>query len=158
MFILRRGPLWVKARRQVQQHVERGAATTERPVEKQRRPSHLRSLHTFTNYILLAADKLFMWAVAFFFFAGLVPFPCSNPGSNKRGLTSVTRAYNSPPLQMERAEGVRSKGLRSAVRGEGQRRRLKDGKVISRGNRINARQQNNKGGGGEWGGENLGRR
>lgn len=75
MFILRRGPLWVKARRQVQQQVERGAAATERPVEKQRRPSHLRSLHTFTNYILLAADKLFMWALAFFFFPRSRPLP-----------------------------------------------------------------------------------
>lgn len=35
--------------------------------------------------------------------AGRCPFSSSNPASNKRGLTSVTRAYKSPLLQMESA-------------------------------------------------------
>lgn len=57
-----------------------GATVTERPVEKPRRPFHLRSLHTFTNYILLAADKLFMWAGAFFFFLPVSsPYPAVIP-------------------------------------------------------------------------------
>lgn len=45
-------------------------------------------------------DKLFMSVMAF---CWSCPFPSSNPGSNKRGLTSVTRAYKSPLLQMESA-------------------------------------------------------
>lgn len=54
-----------------------------------------------TLYVLLPlADKLFMSVMAF---CWSCPFPSSNPGSNKRGLTSVTRAYKSPLLQMESA-------------------------------------------------------
>lgn len=45
-------------------------------------------------------DKLFMSVMAF---CWSCPFPSSNPGSNKRGLTSVTRAYKSPLHQMESA-------------------------------------------------------
>lgn len=45
------------------------------------------------------------------FFSAPVPFPCSNPASNKRGLTSVTRAYKSPLLQMERVGEGRDGGL-----------------------------------------------
>lgn len=45
-------------------------------------------------------DKLFMSVMAF---CWSCPFPSSNPGSNKRGLTSVTRAYKSSLLQMESA-------------------------------------------------------
>lgn len=69
----------------------------------------------FTHYVSLCVDWLFMSVMAFCWSLSFVvgvsihpavcscPFPSSNPGSNKRGLTSVTRAYKSPLLQMESA-------------------------------------------------------
>lgn len=40
------------------------------------------------------------------------PFPSSNPASNKRGLTSVTRAHKSPLHQNEESNRVRYGGQR----------------------------------------------
>lgn len=57
-------------------------------------------------------DKLFMSVMAF---CRSCPFPSSNPGSNKSGLTSVSRAYKSPLLQMESAAewGMEVSGCRA---------------------------------------------
>lgn len=86
-----------------------------------------------TLYVLLPlGDKLFMSVMAF---CWSCPFPSSNPGSNKRGLTSVTRAYKSPLLQMESA--TESEVWRSAGRG-GRGKVWKMGKLLEE-NNINAR-------------------
>lgn len=83
-------------------------------------------------------DKLFMSAMAF---CWSCPFPCSNPGSNKRGLTSVTRAYKSPPLQMESAA---ERGREVSGWGVGGGSEVwKMGKLLV-GNHINARRWANK--------------
>lgn len=79
------------------------------------------------------------WGTSFFMsvmaFCWSCPFPSSNPGSNKRGLTSVTRAYKSPLLQMESAP--ESEVWRSVGRG-GRGKVWKMGKLLEE-NNINAR-------------------